>query len=403
MNIERPYQEINKRISHNIINLFTDRDTVTIDECLIAVWEALVFLDANTLTTEEKKKKHISSFLTLLNRKKIITRYQNYTKEALHEALKKERLTNLQDEEDQKCLYLSDLKIIDNIDEQGNIHLNETLAIAYNKIEQKPLKFGIMPYSGDGKKGTRNKCTKEKLTAFHIDTTIEQVLTPYIEDYCAHWDYAVEEEHYKWDAVKAFQNTFNIGAKNLGANIKEAMSPADNLLAGPFYYPLSMLVQMANFDSERTRKALRDLFEEGNCSIGEKVDKFIEETNNILEEGKKDQTSTFKANDKSMQSLRSVSVYLSLNAPASHYLYKQSVYYDFLSITGVNLPRLTGHDYILNTYETICDAIRELLLKNEELIKKHKTSYPDDVSNFHLLTQDFLYYCACHYQTIHKL
>lgn len=402
MNIERPYQEINKRISHNIINLFTDRGTVTIDDCLLAVWEALVFLDVSTLTTEDKKKKHISSFLSLLNRKKVIARYQNYTQEALKEALEKERLSNLQDEDDQKYLYLSDLKIIDNIDEQGNIHLNETLVNAYKRIEPKPLKFGFMPYTGDGKKTTRNKTPKEKLAAFHIDTTIEQVLTPYIEDYCTYWDYTVGKEHYKWEAVKAFQNTFNIGAKNLGGNIKEAMSPADNLLAGPFYYPLSMLVQLANFDSERTRKALRELFEEENCSVGEKVDKFIEETNKILEDGKKDQTSTFKANDKSMQSLRSVSVYLSLNAPASHYLYKQSVYYDFLSTTGANLPKLTGHDYILNTYETICDAIRELLLKNKELVKKHNVTYPNDESNYHLLTQDFLYYCACHYQTIHK-
>lgn len=403
MNIERPYQEINKRICHNIISLFDDNNNATIDECLLAVWEALVFLDVNTLKSEDKKKKHILSFLSLLNRKKVIVRYQNYTQEALKEALKKERLNNLQDEDDLKCLYLSDLKIIDNIDEQGNIHLNETLVNAYKRIEPKPLKFGFMSYAGEGKKTTRSKRPKDKLVAFHIDSTIAQALTPYIEDYCAHWDYTVSEEHYKWDAVKEFHKTFNIGAENLGANIKASMSPTKNLLAGPFYYPLSMLVQMANFDSERTRKTLRVLFEEDNCSVGEKVDRFIEETNNILEDGKKDPTSTFKANDKSMQSLRSVSVYLSLNAPASHYLYKQSVYYDFLSVTGVNLPKLTGHDYILNTYETICDAIRELLLKNEELVKKHNDTYPDDESNYHLLTQDFLYYCAYHYETIHKL
>lgn len=254
-----------------------------------------------------------------------------------------------------------------------------------------------------------NKCSsydknrKERLTTFHTDSTIEQKLRPYIEDYCLHWNYAVERERYKWNAFKAFRKTFDINAKNLGENIKKSMSPAGNLLMGPFYYPLDMLEKMAQFDTERTRRALMDLFEGGNSSDGERVDRFIGETNKILEEGKKDSTSRFKAKDKSMQSIRSASVYLSLYAPNSHYLYKQSVYYDFLSTTGANFPRLTGYGYKLNTYENICDAIREILLKNEELVEKHDTTYPGNFSDYHLLTQDFLYYCAWHYPIVHNI
>lgn len=250
---------------------------------------------------------------------------------------------------------------------------------------------------------SNDKSRKERLAMFYLDPTIEQELKPYIEDYCVHWDYAVERERYKWDAFKAFRKTFDINAKDLGENIKKSMSPAGNLLKGPFYYPLDMLEKMAQFDTERTRMALMDLFEGGNSSDGERVDRFIGETNKILEEGKKDSTSRFKAKDKSMQSIRSASVYLSLYAPNSHYLYKQSVYYDFLSTTGANLPRLTGYDYKLNTYENICDAIREILLKNEELVEKNDTTYPDDVSDYHLLTQDFLYYCAWHYRIVHNI
>lgn len=399
---EQSYQVINKRIAQNIVELAEQNGilSLSVDDCLIAVWEALVFLDINSLTHDENKLQHVKTILPLLKRKKLIARYQNYTREALQEALRNERLPRLQEEEDYKCLCLSDIKIIDHIDEQGKVFLNKKLYDIYKNIAPTRIAYGIMPYAGDGHKTTRKIVKREKLPMFTIDAPVEKVLAPFIQDYCDHWDFVVSQEHYKWDAVKKFAEVFNIGAKDLGNNLKEAMSPADNLLAGPFYFPLSMLVQMANFDSERTRLALQNLFD-GTENIGEKADKFIEVTNAILEDGKKDPTSTFKPNDKSMQSLRSISVYLSLYSPDKHYLYKQSVYYDFLAITGADLPRLNGYDYYLNTYETICDAIRELLVKNENLIKKHNASFPNDESNYHLLTQDFMYYCATYYQELH--
>lgn len=400
---EETYQVINKLIAQNIVELADKKgiSSLSVDDCLIAAWEALVFLDMNSLNQNEAKLQHIKSILPLLKRKKVIARYQNYSREALQEALRNERLPKLQEEEDYKCLCLSDIKIIDHINEQGKVFLNEKLYDIYKKIAPTHIAYGGMPYTGDAPKTTRRIVKRERLPKFTIDAPVEIVLAPFIQDYCDHWDFVVSQEHYKWNAVKKFSEVFNIGAKDLGKNLKEAMSPADNLLAGPFYFPLSMLVQMANFDSERTRQALQSLFE-GTENIGEKADRFIEETCAILEDGKKDPTSTFKPNDKSMQSLRSVSVYMSLYHPAKHYLYKQSVYYDFLSITGADLPRLSGYDNYLNTYETICDAIRELLVKNEVLIKKHNASYPDDESDYHLLTQDFMYYCATYYQDFHS-
>lgn len=400
---EQTYQVINKRIAQNIVELADKKglSSLSVDDCLIATWEALVFLDIEKLSSDEKKLQHVKSMLPLLKRKKVIARYQNYTREALQEALRKERLPRFQEEEDYKCLCLSDIKIIENIDEQGKVFLNEKLYNVYKNIAPTRIVYGIMPYAGDGHKTTRRIVKRERLSMFTIDAPIEKVLAPFIEDYCEHWDFSVNLEHYKWDAVKKFAEIFNIGAKDLGKNLKEAMSPADNLLAGPFYFPLSMLVQMANFDTEGTRQALLCLFE-GTESTGEKAEKFIETTNLILEDGKKVTTSTFKPNDKSMQSLRSVSVYLSLYQPSKHYLYKQSVYYDFLSITGADLPKLSGYDNYLNTYETICDAIREQLVKNEELVKKHNASFPNDESDYHLLTQDFMYYCATYYQDLHS-
>lgn len=173
------------------------------------------------------------------------------------------------------------------------------------------------------------------------------------------------------------------------------MSATANLLVGSFYFPLSMLVQMAQHSPDETRMALRHLFDEKE-NLSSRCEKFLNDTEAILEANKA--IGKFKSNDKSMQSVRSISVYLSLRYPSKHYLYKQSVYYDFRAITGADLPSLNQFESVLVGYEMVCDELREILLKNERLVALHDKTFPNDMSNYHLLTQDFLFYCTFHYQ-----
>ena len=57
-----------------------------------------------------------------------------------------------------------------------------------------------------------------------------------------------------------------------------------------------------------------------------------------------------------------------------------------------------GNDSVLMyvRYEYFCNWLRTILLKNDSLVQKVKSTYPDDPSNFHLVTQDFLYAIAVH-------
>lgn len=62
---------------------------------------------------------------------------------------------------------------------------------------------------------------------------------------------------------------------------------------------------------------------------------------------------------------------------------------------GLDQPAL-GSDvtFKLPRYEAFCDWLRSILLEDDELVELVSGTYPDDPSEFHLTTQDFLYFVA---------
>lgn len=395
MKQEKSFLDISKRIAHNILELAYNKgeENLILDDVLVVVWEAVIYLDTKTLKPSDWTKKHVASMKGVLNNAKTLARYKNYTREGLREALYKERIASLEEEEDLKRLFLSDIILIDDVDENGVVVLNEKHAKSWSTINPLPLHFGVMPYEGEVQK--KNKAKKKVvLTSVALDPDVEKVLQPFIDHYCNDWEWEVSQERYKWDAIDVFQEKFNIAAQDLSVNLKDSMSASDNLLAGPFYFPLGMLSKMAKYSTEETRLALRNLFDE-DIPLAERCSTFLEDTEKILEENKK--IGNFKAKDKSMQSIRAISVYLALRYPNQHYIYKQSVYYDFKNITGANVPSLSQFENVLVGYEMVCNEIRKILMKNDKLLSLHDASFPDDKSDYRMLTQDFLYYCSFHY------
>ncbi len=394
MKLERSFLDIKKRIAHNIIALSKTTDVLFLDDVLLRVGEAVVYLDTERLSADEWKQKHVFGLRCILNNKRTRDRFRNYTREALLEALRKEWLDPLSDDEELKRLFLVDVKLVEDVNEDGVVSLNTKLYELYDGIPSVDLQFGIMSYTGESTKRTP-RAKKTVITSVKFNTDVEAAISPFITAYCEDWDKVSKLEEYKWKAVQVFEDNFDLAASDLPSNLKAAMSATANLLVGSFYFPLSMLVQMAQHSPDETRMALRHLFDEKE-NLSSRCEKFLNDTEAILEANKA--IGKFKSNDKSMQSVRSISVYLSLRYPSKHYLYKQSVYYDFRAITGADLPSLNQFESVLVGYEMVCDELREILLKNERLVALHDKTFPNDKSNYHLLTQDFLFYCTFHYQ-----
>lgn len=163
MKQEKSFLDISKRIAHNIIELanYKGEDNLMLDDVLVVVWEAVVYIDTKTLKPSDWTKKHVASMRGVLNNSKTWARYKNYTREGLREALYKERIASLEEEEDLKRLFLSDIKLIDDVDENGVVVLNEDLAKSWSKITPVPLHFGVMPYGGEVQK---KNMAKKKLS-----------------------------------------------------------------------------------------------------------------------------------------------------------------------------------------------------------------------------------------------
>ncbi len=335
------------------------------------------------------------------------SRFKNFTKEAAAEGLQKEWLPTL--EEDDKVMLLENLMFVDHVDDDGRI-------VPDIKYNESFVKLGIK--NGDTTKYGNQLYTplkqpkyKNKVTSLEPDKNLEEKLKPYVEWY-KKWlrkNYMYNHEHYKWVATTQFKGIFStigkFGEDSFIVNLEKALSRQENLLSAPHYYAKQVLVKAARIATDDVRSALLMLFDEDK-PLGERADEFINQMHDIVESHKADEKSdnTFGPKETSQQDLHAVSVYLSFMYPDRHYIYKSSVWTDFFNIVGLGYPSLSVYTHKLVGYEDLCSHIQKVLLADKDLIELHNKWYngsdsehPQDISDYHLLTQDFIYAIGVHF------
>lgn len=391
------YSIINRQIAWDITHLIIEKgvENTEIDDLVLAVATPLTQLDFNCLADSEKSLKHVLTMERFLNKNRRV-RFQHYSKEAAIIALKEEFLPLYQDEIDAKCAFLSDIKIIDSIDNSGSIILKDNLYQLYQRLEFEHLKYGDVAY-GITQKKSHVKKEKVIIKDWVAPTDWEEVLVPFIQLYKKYWEKIYDREYYKWKAVKTFQSVFDLKSLDFAANLSNALSDTDNLLAGSMYFPRSMMNQFAKYDSEGVREAFSDLYNE-NVDIVDRVENFLKKCEVLLKENI--EKGNFKSTDHTQQSERSISVYLSLMYPDKYYLYKWSLFQDFFHTTELEYPSLNLFPSRYYGYKVFCDKIRDILIRDNELLELNDRTYRDDPSDYHLLTQDFIYFVSIYYNNL---
>jgi hypothetical protein len=368
----------------------------TLDDVLPVCAAPAVIIDFKNEDEQDLKliMKSIKRFVKRNNR------FKNMSKSAIVEGLKIEWLPNL--DFDEKANMLADYRIFDGVDDEGYILFNEKIYTAFaNQEKPDRAKYGTLPY--EPKSSSRRSVRKPKvlLTSVEPDPLLADKMKPYVEWYKSQFEHisSADIEGYKWKATQSFQDNFDIDATNLYENLKIALKDEHNLLSGSFNYSKDTLLKNASFSQEDIRFALRNLFDES-VVLADRVDIFI---NRFIEihsanraEGK------FRQNEQASQNDHSVSVYLAFRYPSKHYIYKWSVWNDAKAEMGLEYPSLTYFPNKLFGYELICNQIRKVLLSDKELVAKHDAIFPNDLSDYHLLTQDFLYSIACHFDSFDK-
>lgn len=193
-----------------------------------------------------------------------------------------------------------------------------------------------------------------------------------------------KNEKYKWEAIKQFQDHWDIDADNFAEMFKLATDKTYNLLASGYAYPRTMMIEFAKADAETVREMFRALYNETQ-DLTVRVEAFqasCEEIRIKYDDG------TWKNH---YQNTNTISTYLWLKYPDKYYIYKYGLMQSAAKELDANYkPKANGSvDSMIGRfrlYDEICTEIK----KDKELIREENPVKQPDAVNSPYTKQDFL-------------
>ncbi|SUP41733.1 AAA family ATPase [Veillonella criceti] len=201
---------------------------------------------------------------------------------------------------------------------------------------------------------------------------LKSVIIEYKKQFAqSHW----MKEKYKWEAVKYFQENWDINAKNFVKMLTNSLSKTGNLLTSGNNFPGNMIIEFAEASPEEVRTLFVELFDESE-DIYTRINSFKQKSNILLKKYKADAVQHY-------QHENAISTYLWLRYPDKYYIYK------FGEVKAVSEKLKSDYIFKRGAYEdnirnffSLYNEICEELKKDEELKSMlasqiTKTCYPD--------------------------
>lgn len=216
-------------------------------------------------------------------------------------------------------------------------------------------------------------------------STMEQLLAKYKADLPKFW----EDEKYKWEAVKYFQDNWDIEAVNFAAMFAEATKKHYNLLASGMYYPQAMIQEFAAVDVERTRSMFRSLFDES-IDLNTRIQSFMDEAESFRQSHSNEWKNHY-------QDLHAISVYLTFMYPDRYFIYKYTELKNYVNKVGGDfvVRRTNKPNYLTDVFDYMA-SIRASLAGDEELSKLIADLTANDLcftdKHKNVTTIDFVYF-----------
>ena len=222
----------------------------------------------------------------------------------------------------------------------------------------------------------------------------QEKLQTLIKEYKEDFKDNISVELYKWEAVKHFQDNWNIEAEDFPTMLSQSLSKTANLLASMSSFPRGMIVQFAERFPEEVKALFASLFDETK-DLKDRIDTFIAGVEQIHKkwDGKEAKNH--------YQNLNAISTYLWLRYPDKYYIYKPTIASQLFEELGIEFrSRTLKSDAIIKTYE-LYDKISNILRQDEELKALLATSltnncYPD--TQLCTATTDFGYFIKTYYK-----
>ena len=216
-----------------------------------------------------------------------------------------------------------------------------------------------------------------------------------ISNYIANFDLInndVNMEYYKWEAVKHFQDHWDIDAPDFAAMFREAIRLTYNLINNRFVQPTNGIVQLAEQPefTESVRQMFKDLLVDDNGDIDKRQDKihaFLDKADKLL-------NAYYSGTWKYAQDMRTVIFYLSLLEPDKNYMFKSTQAKEFMYCIEYGNDFGSGENFSLKKYCAMCDELVSAIKDTPELVELHQSRLTDNMwanDDFHILAYDIIY------------
>lgn len=216
------------------------------------------------------------------------------------------------------------------------------------------------------------------------------VLGAYKQDFVSRqW----RDEKYKWEAIKCFQDNWDVKASDFAEMLTRALDKTCNLLASSNNFPKSMIIEFAKAAPEEVRAMFIALFDESK-NVFERMETFKTKSSVLLKQYGKGAAQHYQYEN-------AISTYLWLRFPDKYYIYKFSEVKKVASELGADYRFKKGAyaDNIRNTLK-FYDEISLALKEDSELVNLFRSQltdacYPDP--ELKTLTTDVGFYISRHY------
>ena len=202
----------------------------------------------------------------------------------------------------------------------------------------------------------------------------------------------VNMEYYKWEAVKHFQDNWDVDAPDFASMFKESVKATYNLINNRIVQPTNGIVKLAEHPelTEAIRQMFKDLMVDDNGDISKRQDKiyaFLAKADELL-------NIYYKGSWKYAQDMRTVIFYLSLLDPKHNYMFKATQAREFMYCIEYGDDFGSGENFSLKKYYAMCDELVAAIKDTPELVELHQnrmteTMWEDD--DYHILAYDIIY------------
>lgn len=216
---------------------------------------------------------------------------------------------------------------------------------------------------------------------------LDSIITEYKKQFIqSQW----AKEKFKWEAVKCFQDNWDVDAINFTEMLKNSLAKTGNLLASKNNFPKDTIISFSERNQDKVRKMFSELFNE-NETLHKRISSFKEEAKSLLK----------NINNNSYQTENAITTYLWLKYPDKYYIYKFSEVVAVSNELESNYIFKRGEftnniENFFKLYDEICSKLQsDNELKNMLSSVITDTCYPD--SELKTLTIDVGYFISRYY------